>query len=88
MMVVSPLDRHTRSIVCAAAAGLRNAQQSAEASVGSGSNLRPTDDDLLLLSIHWVKAARRDGPKFVAEVALVFWTLRAELEQAELAESM
>jgi hypothetical protein len=87
-MVVSRLDRHTRPIVCAATSGPRDAQPSIEARVGSGPNRERMEDDLLLLSIHSVKEARRDGPNFVAEVALVFWTLRAELEDAELAEAM
>ena len=85
---MSRLDHHTRSIVCAAITGNRDAQQSIDACPGRGPSGRLTDDDLLLLSIHSVKEARRDGPDFVAEVALVFWTLRAELEEAELAEDM
>lgn len=39
-----------------------------------------SDDDLLLLAIWWVKAIRGDGPDFVSEVALVFRTLKGELE--------
>lgn len=85
---MSRLDHHIRSIVCAATTGNRDAQQSIEARVGSGPSRERTEDDLLLLSIHSIKEARRDGPNFVAEVALVFWTLKAELEDAELAEAM
>jgi len=42
----------------------------------------PSDDDLLLLAIWWVKAIRGDGPDFVPEVALVFRTLKGELQKA------
>lgn len=75
------LDHHTRSIVWAATTGPQDAQESIEPYPSSGPSRRLTDDDLLLLSIRWVKVVRRDGPNFVTEVASILWTLKAELEE-------
>jgi hypothetical protein len=45
-----------------------------------------TDDDLLLLSIWWVKMIERDALSFVADVASVFWALKDEAQEAEYNE--
>ncbi len=44
-----------------------------------GSRFHPTDDDLLHFALWWVTENRGRGPDFVAEVAIVFRMLKAEL---------
>lgn len=79
---MSRLESHTSPIIWAVTAASQDAQESIEPYPSSGPSYRLTDDDLLLLSIRWVKLVRRDGPNFVTEVASLFWTLKAELEKS------
>jgi hypothetical protein len=85
---MSHLDHHTRLIAWAVTTGTWHKRESIKPCPTSGPNRGLTDDDLLLLSIWWVKVGRRDGSDFVRQVALVFCTLKAELEEAALAEAM
>jgi hypothetical protein len=72
--------RDSQSSAPLATAGTRDALESFGPYL-SGAPASPlSDDDLLLLAIWWVKAIRGDGPDFVPEVALVFRTLKGELQ--------
>jgi hypothetical protein len=74
--------RHSRWSAPAGAASAREALESVGPHLSGEQTGPPSDDDLLLLAIWWVKAIRGDGPDFVPEVALVFRTLKGELQKA------